>query len=339
MGKKKMASVLAFEKKLVPSDGYMAQAKWESRKEEAIPLSITEKSVRGTISNRLDKKMTADPLKIDAAVQNPNLQVVDNCALSLDYDTLKLHFTLKILSGAGIPSACNDEEFKEALSEAVNDYIAKYGFKELGKRYAVNLANGRFLWRNRLGAEKIEITVKIPMLGKTFDFDALAFSLKDFDVEDEQVEQLGMMIAETLSGDRDFLILEVDAYAQIGNAQEVYPSQELVLDKKKNEKSKILYRIGEVAGMHSQKIGNAIRTIDTFYPEYLETTIGPIAIEPYGAVTTLGKAFRIPANKKDFYTLFDSFVWKTHTMSVDDEQYVMAVLTRGGVFGESSKEK
>jgi CRISPR-associated protein Csy3 len=338
MAKKKMASVLAFEKKLVPSVGYLYQTSWDNRKDVAIPLGITEKSVRGTISNRLDKKMKDDVLKIDAAVENANLQVVDDCALGLNYDTLKLNFSLKILSGAGIPSACNDEEFQRALSDAVIGYTENHGFRELGKRYAINLANGRFLWRNRLGAEQVEVIVRIPMLGKTYEFDSLSFSLKDFSTDDAQALELGDLIASTLSGKRNFLMLEVDAYAQIGNAQEVYPSQELVLDKKKSEKSKILYKIGEIAGIHSQKIGNAIRTIDTFFPEFSTTTIGPIAVEPYGAVTTLGKAFRTPVNKKDFYTLFDYFVWKNRPLDVDDEHYVMAVLTRGGVFGESSKE-
>ena len=35
--------------------------------------------------------------------------------------------------------------------------------------------------------------------------------------------------------------------------------------------------------------------------------IVPIAIEPYGAVTNLGKAYRTSAAKQDFYTFFD--VW------------------------------
>lgn len=36
------------------------------------------------------------------------------------------------------------------------DFIAENGFKELSRRYALNLANGRFLWRNRVGAEKLK---------------------------------------------------------------------------------------------------------------------------------------------------------------------------------------
>jgi len=40
--------------------------------------------------------------------------------------------------------------------------------------------------------------------------------------------------------------------------------------------------------MHSQKIGNALRTIDTWYEKSKES--GPIAIEAYGSVTPQGEA-------------------------------------------------
>ena len=95
----------------------------------------------------------------------------------------------------------------------------------------------------------------------------------------------------------------------------------------------------DIAAMHSQKIGNALRTIDTWYPEFIDPEIsaGPIAIEPYGAVTNLGKAYRTPKDKQDFYTFFDNFARGGKLNRVEDEHYVMAVLVRGGVFGESDK--
>ncbi len=95
----KIASVLAFEKKLVPSDGYMYGTSWEKRKNECEPLKLNQKSLRGTISNRVKTQLQNDPAKLDAEVEKANLQTVDNCALGLEQDTLKLHFTLKVLSG------------------------------------------------------------------------------------------------------------------------------------------------------------------------------------------------------------------------------------------------
>jgi len=337
------ASVLAFEKKLVPSDGYMYGTQWEERNNSAsqTALQLIEKSVRGTISNRLKAAIKSDPVKLNAEVEKANLQTVDSCALAPEQDTLKLHFTLKVLGGVQTPSACNNALFKESYTKAVNSYIEKESFKELGKRYALNLANARFLWRNRVGAENIEVQVNA--LNKdnkqSWVFDATKFSTRHFENEDKQVAELGERIAAALSSEDDFLMLEINCFVQVGKAQEVYPSEELVLDKGKGKKSKILYCVNDIAAMHSQKVGNALRSIDTWYPEFedAEKSAGPIAIEPYGAVTNLGKAYRTPKDKQDFYTFFDKWARGTELERIEDEHYVMAILVRGGVFGESDK--
>jgi CRISPR-associated protein Csy3 len=334
-----MASVLAYEKKLVPSDGYMYGTLWEKRKErgERAPLKLVEKSVRGTISNRLKGAVKNDPMKLNAEVQKPNLQTVDSCALAENHDTLHLHFTLKVLGGLQEPSACNSPEFLKKYQEALADYKANENFAELGLRYALNLANARFLWRNRVGAEKIEVVVKDLIGGKTWTFDAKKFSIRDMQTNDETVRELGSAIAEALASEEDFLMLDVECFAKVGLSQEVYPSEELVLDKGTGQKSKILYEVDGIAAMHSQKLGNALRTIDTWYPDY-STEKRVIAIEPYGAVTNMGRAFRNPKNKKDFYTLFERFVEDPQSLEQDERDYVVAVLVRGGVFGESDKE-
>ena len=338
--KDNVASVLAFEKKLVPSDGYMYGTTW-ANKDEIAPLKLQEKSVRGTISNRLKAAIKNDPQKLNAEVEKPNLQRVDSCALEPSQDTLKLHFTLKVLGGITKPSACNNALFKQSYRAAAKNYIDRHGFTELAERYAANLANGRFLWRNRVGAEKIEVHVnaKNSTVNQSWVFDASQFSLREFSANPAEVSELASLIAAVLASEDDFLLLDVNCYVQVGTAQEVYPSEELVLDKGKGEKSKILYEVNEIAAMHSQKIGNAVRTIDTWYPDFTdaEQSAGPIAIEPYGAVTNLGRAYRTPKDKQDFYTFFDAWARGEQLASVNDEHYVMAVLVRGGVFGESDK--
>lgn len=334
------ASVLAFEKKLVPSDGYFYGTSWDKR-DVFNPLELQEKSVRGTISNRLKSTIKNDPVKLNAEVEKANLQTVDACALGADQDTLKHQFTLKVLGGVEHPSACNSASFKESYFRAATDYIQREGFAELGRRYALNIANARFLWRNRVGAEQIEVHVKV--LNKHDDavwtFDAKQVSTRNFDHQDEQVSALGKKIATALGSGDGSILLEITTFAQLGKAQEVYPSEELVLDKGKGKKSKILYDVKGHAAMHSQKVGNAIRSIDTWYPAFSdpEHSAGPIAVEPYGAVTNLGRAFRTPKEKKDFYTHFDVWARGAAIGNIEDEHYVMAVLVRGGVFGESDK--
>jgi CRISPR-associated protein Csy3 len=338
MAAKNDATVLAFEKKLVPSDGYLYGTNWAERHQtKPTALKLIEKSVRGTISNRLKPAIQNDPLKLNAEVEKPNLQKVDACALGENQDTLHLNFTLKVLGGIDKPSACNGAAFNESYPKVAQAYIEQQGFAELAKRYAINIANGRYLWRNRVGAEKIEVVVNTGD-GQALTFNAAEFSLRDFESNNPDLQTLTDKIADALSGKLPYLLIAVDAYALVGKAQEIYPSEELVLDKGKGDKSKILYQVNDVAAMHSQKIGNAIRTIDTWYPDYAITNIGPIAIEPYGSVTNLGKAYRTPKDKADFYTLFDRFALGESLADKTQEHYVMAVLVRGGVFGQSGKD-
>jgi CRISPR-associated protein Csy3 len=133
----KTASVLAFERKLDPSDALFFAGSWESRNNSAAwpPVEIKVKSVRGTISNRLKTK-DQDPAKLDAAIENPNLQTVDVAALPSQADTLKVVFTLRVLSGTGQPSACNDADYQKKLMDTVGGYVAANGFGELARRYA-----------------------------------------------------------------------------------------------------------------------------------------------------------------------------------------------------------
>ena len=295
-------------------------------------MAICMVLVGGTISNRLKPAVQNDPAKLNAEVENPNLQQVDSCALGMEQDTLKMSFTIKVLSGVEKPSACNNAAFAQSYAEVAKGYMEKNGFTELAYRYAYNIASARFLWRNRLGAEKIEVCVKVGEW--TQKFNAYDYSLREF-TACEELKALGEKIATALTGKEPYQFIEVECYAKLGMGQEVYPSEELVFDKGNSRKSKILYHVNGVAAMHSQKLGNAIRTIDTWYPAFsTDEGAGPIAVEPYGAVTTLGKAFRNPKEKVDFYTLFDKFALGEPLASVEEEHYVMAVLVRGGVFGK-----
>lgn len=151
----KTASVLAFERKLDPSDALFSSGCWSDRENGGTwpAVGVREKSVRGTISNRLSTK-DQDPAKLDASIQSPNLQTVDVATLPNDQDTLRVCFTVRVLDGAGIPSACNSSDYQAKLQTVVQQYLSQLGFSELARRYAHNLANGRFLWRNRIVRSK-----------------------------------------------------------------------------------------------------------------------------------------------------------------------------------------
>lgn len=334
----KTASVLAFERKLDVSDALLSSGKWENRKEHNWqPVPIREKSVRGTISNRLKTK-DQDPAKLDAAIENPNLQTVDVATLPATADTLKVQFTLRVLNGVGEPSACNESAYREKLLATVAGYIQNAGLGELAQRYAANLANGRFLWRNRIGAEQVEVNIARLQGGKAaaeWSFDALAHSMMELKAPAEdaaKLKELAALIEAGLAGS-EHVLLQVTAFVRLGEGQEVFPSQELILDKASSKKSKTLYHVSDIAAIHSQKIGNALRTIDNWYPGAEDN--GPIAVEPYGSVTTQGKAYRQPKEKMDFYNLLDAWVLKDKVPEQNQQHFVIATLIRGGVFGDA----
>jgi len=334
------ASVLAFERKLDISDGALTQKKSGGGASPKI-VGIREKAVRGTISNRLKAAITRDSAKMDAETQKPNLQIVDVATLDSGYDTLVCDWTCKLLPFDGAPSICTDEAYRARVMEVVQGYVSQQGLGELARRYATNIVNARWLWRNRMGAFRVDVTVRFTVDQEeiTLPFEqAESLSLNQPLSESPELTVLAAEIERVLTNGERPQLLKVHAEALIGEQQEVYPSQELVLDSG-DRKKKVLYQIDGAtgqAGIHSQKIGNAIRTIDTWYSE---SPRFPISVEPYGSVTTLGKAFRQPSAKTDFYTLFDDWVVREIEPDIEQQHFVMAVLLRGGVFGESSKDK
>lgn len=330
-------SVLSFERKLDPSDALFYSGKWEWVDEQGDwkPVSVTEKSVRGTISNRV--KAGENPEKL-ASITNPNLKRLEYAALDAAHDTLRTNFTLRVLGGVGIPASCNNIEYRALLLKKMKEGVEKHGFYELGRRYAHNIAGGRFLWRNRLASEEIRICVSHHVQGqeevRRWEFNASDFSMSGFDAKNKEIDSLAKIFADTLANPEGFALLNVSSFARMGNGQEVFPSQELVLDRQNKNNGRLLYSVYGIAGQHSQKIGNALRTIDTWYAE----NAMPIAVEAYGSVTNLGMAFRQPSGKKDFYSLFDAWMLKDAALTEEEFYYVAAMLIRGGVFGSTEKD-
>lgn len=315
-----LPSVLAFSRKLEVSDALMASGLWSDidKAEQWQPISLHEKRNRATHSQFGAK---------DDDKSKPNLSWGDDATLPHDADTLRVGFTLKILGQLEEPTACNAPEFEEKVIQIVNTYREQHQFKELATRYANNIVNGRFLWRNRVGAEELNVEVKHGQ--QKWTFNPYNYSLIQFDASSnsEAFTELVNVIQKGLKGD-GFKYLEITAFAKLGHGQHVFPSQEMVLGIPKGEKTKILFKLNDCAAIHSEKIGNALRTIDTWYAD--DSNTKAIAIEPYGSVTSRGEAHRI--SKNDFYTLFHKWL-KDGEIPVEQQHYVIATLIRGGVFG------
>lgn len=337
-------TILSFEAKLLCSDAEMYSGNWDDLNNDGKwkPVRVEEKSVRGTKSHwqASGSEEHKDHAKFLQDIAQANPQTVDNAALPLDSDTLKISWTLRVLGNLEKSSACNDPDYDDKLSDLIRGYAAEYEFEELAKRYATNIANGRFLWRNRVGAEQVKILVYLEGEEEPLDFNAYDFKLNDFDYNSETLKKLAEAIQKGLSdttGEK-FTFIKIVAFSKLGNGQQVYPSQDMNMEK--SEKGKVLYKLNmgmdnEIAAMHSQKVGNAIRTIDNWHSQSDKS--GPIAIEPYGSVTVRGQAYR-PLNNGSFYKSLDNWMNDKEPNDIE-KHYMAATLIRGGVFSGEKKDK
>jgi len=341
-----LPSMLSFERKLETSDGLMFAGNWNDDKSDQDnwkAIRIVPRQNRSTQSAfGIDdsKKMEPNPVSSDS----------DDANLPLDNDTLKLRFTLRVIGNVGKPFACNAPGFSTAIENKVEEFKASEAIKDLAFRYANNIANGRFLWRNRVGAEEITIQVTLNSEESTLVFNAYDFSLNDFvtNRDNENLKKLADAINAGLTSNEQnsFVFLNVDAFVKLGKGQHVFPSQEMNM----GEKKKRLFQLDDCAAMHNVKIGNAIRTIDNWYGDTMLTKAAgkdktatveiespikhPIAIEPYGSVTQHGRAYRSSSN--DLYTLMLNWV-NDREVDQDQQTFVVANLIRGGVFGGDSE--
>ena len=321
--------VLAFDRKLEPSDALMLTGSWQNINDSKAwqTIELFERRNRAVKSN-FSQEVLENEEDLQKQMAEANLSWGDDAALAHNNDTLQVAFSLRVVSGLSQPSVCNKAEFETAYREKINSYVA-LSLNELAKRYAYNIANGRFLWRNRVGAQDIKIIVTSK--NSTLEFDAYDYSLKKTTADDEAILSLAQLIENGLSG-KDNTLLTIKAFVKLGEGQRVWPSQEMILTK--SEKSRHLFSLNGKAAMHCEKIGNALRTIDDWYPEY-ENTQTPIAIEAYGSVTQRGVAYR--STKNDFKSLLLKWVNSNDEDSISETEkhFVVAMLIRGGVFGES----
>jgi CRISPR-associated protein Csy3 len=330
MSNLKLPTVLAFDRKLEPSDALMYSGNWDGINDNSQwhAIELFDRRNRAVKSN-FKKEVLNNEEVLQKKIVEANLAWGDDAALAHDNDTLKMNFSLRILSGLDRPSVCNNVEFERIFNQKISNYI-NLNIEELAKRYAYNIANGRFLWRNRVGAQEVKVFVSHSSLNSPLEFNAYDFSLNNTTADDISINVLAKLIQSGFAGNGN-TFLTIVAYAKLGEGQRIWPSQEMVLDIPKGEKSRLLFNLHGKAAMHCEKIGNALRTIDDWYPGAKT----PIAIEAYGSVTQRGVAYR--SSKNDFKTLLLKWLNDKET-SDEDKHFVAAMVVRGGVFGEKIKE-
>lgn len=344
---KQLPGVLSFQRCMLNTDAVF----FDEIAGELFPLPVIRHGIRGT-QNVSDSKDDATSVKT-AARNVSNIQVTESAKTSPEADALVVQFGLRMLDLSKALFACASSaknkdislvpQFRSTLEEFTVRAKVSSGLEEVANRIARNVLNGRWLWRNRVIAETMTITVE---QGGVSIAEANAFSvpMNHFDDYSEAERKLGAVLAAGLRGVPGMAV-SVTARLTFGvsGAIEVFPSQNYVEKAKGFARS--LYKLGapEKAGpldivkvgqaaMRDQKLGNALRTIDTWYPDY-DMVGKPIPVEPNGASLDMMNFMR--DKKTSSFTLFKRLAELEAGSS--DEMFCIAALIRGGVYSEGSK--
>jgi CRISPR-associated protein Csy3 len=330
-------SNFAINRALMPTKGRMYSVMPDG---SLLPVVVNESTQLGSQS-----QFAASTDYKKASTGNP--QRVEEAFLHQDSDTLCVKFGLDVLfdlEKANI-EMCNMSHAEKRIKRFVEAYASAGGYDYLATLYAERIAHGYALWRNGKGFDRtVSVKAKDDTQEMVFDF------VKDKSKNDAAISELAKVIAKGLKG--EFVTLEVEMRSKLGKGSAVYPSQEFVNSTSKFDPSRVYFKDEHnQALIHSQKIGNAIRTIDIWHPEFDE--VGAIAVEPFGSNSRKASAYRHKSG--DFYTYLKEVVYSNDDSndgmarvffaktidqlnSIEDAHYFAAVLLRGGVYGMESKK-
>lgn len=291
------------------------------------------------------------------------IQRVETARLGMDDHEMVAEFWIGSCDLDGAISMCvepgkDGRELSKATREAVMEFIGKAkssgAVDSVCRRYARNILNGSWLWRNRQVAAEISIRVdRIEKGGEILVCEVNAFDKRfargDFSIPQPEEIEIAKELSKGFMGSEPSR-LRVRATVNFGlPGSEIYPSQSY--EEKEKGVGRILFKypltgkepgadsktgmvpVG-VAMIRDQKIGNMIRTIDTYYRRFGEEKVA-YAIEPMGASLITGSFIR--DSKESAFELLKGI--GSMDPASDDGQFMLAILIRGGVFGEKSEKK
>lgn len=349
---KKLPGVLAFNRGHVVTDGEMFN-EINGQQFEDHPVDVVRHGIRGTqnINNGKGNEETAAN-----GVRNvSNIQITETAKLKSNAEALIVRFGLSMLDMAGSLDSCvaaNKDDgrmMRKTFVDFVDRAKASKGIVEVACRYARNIANGRWLWRNRTIARLIEIEVSTQN-GVLAKFNAKSIPTNTFgDYSEGEIKVADEIVKQMRGSSLDGLTIIARLTMPTKGAIEVFPSQNYVENKPKGF-ARPLYKLGHPekvghgeicdtrimgrAALRDQKLFNAIRTIDTWYSAYGETGL-PIAVEPLGASLSQQEFYR--SGKASSFDMLKRLV------QIDPDSaegmFCIAALDRGGVYGESDKKE
>lgn len=356
---KKLPGSLSLQRGTIVSDGAFYHL-FENGESE--PLHVMYHGIRGT-QNVAGNKEKGSATGNSLAREVSNIQMTESAKL-LPNSRLLVKWDLRFIDLDHILFACatkagtdkeDEQNFRKAFKAFTDKAKESEGLKEIARRYVRNIVNARWLWRNRTIAENITIkiseieyqenSITTKKLANTVEFNALQYGLKSFENTCENEQKIADIIVRGMCGDNK-ANLHIEAIVDFGaSGIEVFPSQNYLEDKPKGF-SRSLYQIDPKrpetqsndnqylgqAAIRDQKIGNALRTIDTWYPAFIENDSKPIPVEPNGASLDAQLFFRVGKEKVSAFDILKEI----QTLDPNSERgmFMLACLIRGGVYSE-----
>lgn len=306
------------------------------------PVLVWKTTVLGTISNHAESFYKGKNEDFDPSQSKNNIQSIETAMLDPDCNRFCISGSVKFLSRCmrltNFQAAKNYDKEKKGLDQLVVETMAlirEYGgFVTLARAYASQLVNGSIAWRNKYA---YDLQVHVQWEGERHIFDCYAETFGNQEAFDNLAGKIEKAL--TFSGSDALFIPSYEVVGRINTGGEVYPSQEMATGKKMLFKHPVK-GIANAAGMHAQKIGNALRTIDTWYPEYSSRRYA-IPVDPYGPHKAEGRALRVPGSGSSFYEIFaglEQLLKRMEETKIPDEDalYFAAMMVRGGVFSAAA---
>lgn len=346
----RMPSSLALQRAIAITDGVFYNVDEGGQR---TPVLVVEHGIRGTQNVNTDKGAEKDIA---------NIQRTESAKLSDDAVAMAVRFDVRTAPLSRSIAMCADPGMGETgrvqaleVRRAIESFLERAQGAPLlnvAQRYARNLLNGRWLWRNRSYAKAVIVRVyaiEDTGLRLIAEQDALKTPLNHFENPTEQETVVAKLLAQGWEGS-ETPGLRVEATVDFGvkGSVEVFPSQNYI-DTKDKGFARSLYKhpltekvdLGTgfkacgLAALRDQKIGNALRTIDTWYATFPEVKL-VTPVEPLAANLDAGMFLR---NKNETaFTLLKSM----NAIRVEDGDhqglFLLAIMIRGGVFGEKGEK-
>lgn len=271
-----------------------------------IPLEARTRTILGLrdgYSKAYSKngEIKKDLTRLELSYGNP--QTIDECFLSPETEHVIVNFSLQVTAFSQELNACSDPNVRRVLEDFASACKNIGVYKELTRRYLLNIFMGRWLWMNQR-------TIATEISLKNFDDDTLHVisdvqrrrwtgDIRGFE---KNYQKLTDRFALALTDERQYWDILVEAKLKFRPMAEIFPSQTFSSNSEK-ERSRIYatFRLAEKEQLifTSHKTGAAIHAVDDWIPD----TDDWIRVSAFGSDRRHATARRHPKTGYDVYSI------------------------------------